>query len=61
MATPIDPSIKTYVDGIIALCDQKILANQPNPLDPAQIAANKLEEIAAWNAYRNQALGFYAL
>jgi hypothetical protein len=61
MANPIDPSIKTYVDSLIALCDQKILANQPNPLDPAQIAADKLEQIATWNAYRTQALGFYAL
>jgi hypothetical protein len=58
---PINTEIKTYVDSIVALCDHQILANQPNPLDPAQIAADKLEQIAAWNAYRNQALGFYAL
>jgi hypothetical protein len=61
MATPIDPQVKTYADSLIALCDQKILANQPNPSDPTQIAADKLEEVAAWNAYRTQALGFYAL
>lgn len=61
MATPLDPSLKSYIDAIIVLCDQKILSNQPNPNDPVPIATDKTEQIAAWNAYKSKALEFYGL
>jgi hypothetical protein len=61
MALPIDSQIKTYADAIIAYCDKQILLNQPNPADAAEIATDKVEQIAAYTAYKTQARGFYAL
>lgn len=61
MALPIDPNIKVFADSIIALCDRQILLNQPNPADAAQVAADKVEQISAYSAYKTQALGFYSL
>lgn len=56
----LNPEIKLYADAIISIADKYIANNQPGTALPA-IEANKLEELAQWQAYRAKALEFYAM